>query len=164
MQLVVCSYFSAKKSVQDITQEIINILNLYEYPEIPFTLSRGNGKVIDEFERLQFILFFLQERFDLWYIERKFEKWKFKNYELSQRVFRKLKSSRIQKIPVLSLWDDDMLSERYYNSVFKSYISDLRDVIVALTEWLYFLFTLECKIYQEENAHYSLKEIFCQNV
>lgn len=162
--LIVCSYFSSRKSVQDITQEIINILNMYEYPEIPFTPSSGNWKTIDEFERVQFVLFFLQERIDLWYIARKFENWKCKAHDLSQQVFLRLKSSRVQKIPLLSLWEGDTQSKRYYDAVFECYITDLKRIIAALTEWLYFLFTLECRKYHEENVHYSLKEIFCQEI
>ena len=161
---MVCSYFSSRKSVQDITQEIINILDMYEYPEIPFTPSGRNGKIVDEFERLQFILFFLQERFDLWYIERKSERWKFKAHDLSQRIFLRLKSAQIRRIPLISLWDGDTLSKKYYDSMFKSYIAILRKVIVALTEWLYFLFTIECELYHEENVHFSLREIFCQKI
>ena len=77
---MMCSYLSLKKSVQDITQEIINILNMYKYPEIPFTISDERGLLLKELERVKSLVFSLQERLDLWYIEMKFENWEFNDY------------------------------------------------------------------------------------
>jgi hypothetical protein len=156
---MMCSYFSPNKSVQDITHEIINILNMYEYPEIPFDIFGQKEELLREFERLQSIVFFLQERFDLWYIARKLEKWRFYDNEFSQEVLLSLKSSHIDQIPILSIWNEYGLNETYYDKLFNLFIVDLRKIIVALANWICFLFSLECKIYGEQYAHYSVKEI-----
>ncbi|MFW9971694.1 MAG: hypothetical protein ACFFDF_15975 [Candidatus Odinarchaeota archaeon] len=161
---MMCSYFSPKKSVQDITQEIINILNMYEYPEIPFTISDHRGLLLKEFERLQSVIFSLQERLDLWYIERKFENWELKDHEFSQQIFLSLKSVHLRKIPLLSVWNDHGLSEAYFDFKFELYIADLSKVVIALARWFHFLFTIESKIYGETHVHFSLQELFIKKL
>ncbi|MFW9969457.1 MAG: hypothetical protein ACFFDF_04595 [Candidatus Odinarchaeota archaeon] len=164
MAEMMCSYFSLKKSVQDITQEIINIFNMYEYPEIPFTISDHRGLLLKEFERLHSVVFSLQGRLDLWYIERKFENWEFKDYDFSQQIFLSLKSVHLRKIPLFPVWNDYGLSEVYYDLKFESYIADLSKVVIALARWFYFLFTRESKIYGETHVHFSLQELFIKKL
>ena len=39
IECMMCSMFKLNKTIQDVTQEIINIMSLYEFPQIPFTVK-----------------------------------------------------------------------------------------------------------------------------
>lgn len=86
MVLMMCSYFAPAKTVQDITNEIMNILNMYEYPEIPFIISGVKGILLRKLEKLESHVFFLQDQIELWYMDRRFERWQMKKSGSSQHI------------------------------------------------------------------------------
>ena len=54
---MMCSYLAPKKTVQNITNEIMNALNMHEYPEIPFIISGIQGILIRKFDMFESYIF-----------------------------------------------------------------------------------------------------------
>ena len=57
-----CSYFAPRKTVQNITNEIINVLNMYEYPEVPFIISGIQGILLRKFDMFEMAAFLICSR------------------------------------------------------------------------------------------------------
>lgn len=159
-----CSYIAPVKTVQDITNEIMNILNMYEYPDIPFILAGVQGINLRKFEMLKEIVFDLQHQIELWYMDRKCERWQMKKSGFSQHVLLYLKLARIRKTSLFNVVGKPVLSERYYKCLLKSYITRLSNIRITLVRWLFYLFSHEKIKYGKKAIHYSLRELFCQGV
>ena len=161
---MMCSYFAPAKTVQDVTNEIMNILNMYEYPEIPFITSGVQGIFLRRFEKLEKAVWRLQHRIDLWYMDRKYESWEMKKSGFSQHILLYVKLARIKKHTLFNVVGEPILSEEYYKCLLKSYIKRLSNIRINLVKWLSYLFSYEKKKYGNNGIHYSLKELFCQGV
>jgi len=159
-----CSYFAPAKTIQDITNEIMNTLNMYEYPEIPFIISGVQGILLRKLEKLESYVFFLQDQIELWYMDRKFERWQMKKSGFSQHVLLYLKSAQIRKTPLFNMVGEPVLSEEYYECLLKSYIERLSNIRIVLVNWLFYLFSHEKRKYGKNTIHYSLRELFCQGI
>ena len=75
---MMCSYIAPVKTIQEVTNEIMNTLNMYEYPEVPFIISGEQGMLLRKLEKLESQVFFLQDHIELWYIDRRLERWQMK--------------------------------------------------------------------------------------
>jgi len=82
----------------------------------------------------------------------------------SQHVLLYLKLARIKKHTLFNVVGEPILSEEYYRCVVKSYIKRLNDIRITLVNWLSYLFSYEKRKYGNNGIHYSLKELFCQEV
>ena len=161
---MMCSSFAPVKTIQDVTSEIMNILNMYEYPEIPFIISGVQGILLRKLEKLESHVFFLQDQIELWYMDRRFERWQIKKSGFSQHVLLYLKMALIRKKALFNMVGELAQSEDYYERLLKSYIARLSNIRIALVNWLFHLFSHEERMYGNNGIHYSLRELFCQEV
>ncbi len=161
-----CSVFRLNKTVQDVTQEIINIMSLYEFPQIPFIVKGYLEELIRKFEALESDVFFFQDMIEMWYIDRKQERWILKDSGFSSRLLFKLKNLRVWNFPLIQLHLSRKkdLSQAYYKRLLISYIKKLHLIKCSLVKWLNFLFIMEGKLFGRLEIHDSLKMIFQESV
>jgi len=160
---MMCSMFKLNKTIQDVTQEMINIMSLYEFPRIPFIIKGYLEELIIKFESLESDVFFFQDMIEMWYMDRKHERWILEDNGFSPRLLFKLKNLRIRNFPLVQLHLSGRkdLGQGYYKRLLISYIKKSHLIKCSLVKWLNFLSIVEGKLYGRLEIHDSLKKIFC---
>ncbi len=119
---MICLMSNFDKTVQNITREIIKIMSLYEFPQIPFMAKGYHERYIRKFELLKSKIYDLQVSIELWYMDRKHQRWILIDGLFSQRILSNLKKFKIMNFPLISLSSKIKLSQTYYETLLESYI------------------------------------------
>jgi len=159
-----CSSFRLNKTIQNVTQEIITIVSLYEYPQNPFIVKGYLDEQIIEFESLESDVFFFQDLIEMWYIDRKHERWILEDIAFSQRVLFNLKNLRLEKFSFVQFPIKQDMDQAGYKKVLLSYIEKLHLIKCSLVKWLKFLYIIEGKIYDRLEIHECLRMVFKESV
>lgn len=138
-----CSIFTIGKTVQDITREILNILDQYEFPDIPFIIKGYENTLLVEVNTLKSEIISIKDLIELWYRNRIMEKWKIKEIKQSQQILRNLKSVKIDDVILCSIVEDKMLDSKDYERMLISYIIKLNKIKASLSKWMWYLFIHE---------------------
>ena len=140
---MMCSIFTIGKTVQDITREILNILDQYEFPDIPFIIKGYENTLLVEVNTLKSEIISIKDLIELWYRNRIMEKWKIKEIKQSQQILRNLKSVKIDDVILCSIVEDKMLDSKDYERMLISYIIKLNKIKASLSKWMWYLFIHE---------------------
>ncbi len=154
---MMCLMSKLEKTVQGVTQDIIDIMSLNEFPQIPFIMKGYFGGNLRKLEILESDVFFYHDLIELWYIDRKNISWVLNNIQFAQRILLNLKWNKIRSYPLISIEGEIKLSIRYYEKLLESYITKLSIIKYTLIKWLKFLFLLENKRSSRSGIHHSLK-------
>ena len=157
-----CSFISLEETVQNVTEEILNILTMYDYPEIPFVIEKDKGILFNTFEEILLDMWYIQDLMEFWFMDRKSEYWKIEDKEFSKQLILDLKLVKIRKHSLVSLLREVMLSKKYYNLLLISYIKKISKILNNLFKWMQFLYKHEIKKYSMMQVHDSLKSLFWQ--
>ena len=147
-------------TIQEVTQEIIDIMSMNEFPQIIFVIKGYFEGLIRNLEVLESHVFYFQDMIEMWYMDRKRESWMLRNTQFPIRILINLKSNRIRNFPLVSLVGEVALSTKYYKDLLESYIRKLTLIKCVLVKWLRFLFLVEDKLYTRTSIHDSLKLVF----
>jgi len=135
-----CSIFTLGKTVQDITREVLNILDQYELPDIPFIIKGYKNPLQTEVNSLKSDINSLKDLIELWYRNRIMEKWEIKEFKQSQQILRNLKSVKMDDVILCSIVEDKMLDSKDYERMLISYIIKLNKIKTSLSKWMWYLF------------------------
>ena len=138
-----CSIFTLGKTVQDITREVLNILDQYELPDIPFIIKGYKNPLQTEVNSLKSDINSLKDLIELWYRNRIMEKWEIKEFKQSQQILRNLKSVKMDDVILCSIVEDKMLDSKDYERMLISYIIKLNKIKASLSKWMWYLFIHE---------------------
>jgi len=138
-----CSIFTLGKTVQDITREVLNILDQYELPDIPFIIKGYKNPLQTEVNSLKSDINSLKDLIELWYRNRIMEKWEIKEFKQSQQILRNLKSVKMDDVILCSIVEDKMLDSMDYERMLISYIIKLNKIKASLSKWMWYLFIHE---------------------
>ena len=156
---MMCLMSKSEKTVQKVTQEIIDIMSLNRFPRIPFSINGVFDDLVRNLEALESDVFYFQDLIEMWYIDRKRNKWTLEPADFSQWIVTNLRFNRIRNYALVSLLGRIVLSPKYYYELIKSYIRKLAVIKITLGKWLKFLFQIENKLYSKPDIHDSLKLI-----
>lgn len=138
-----CSIFTLGRTVQDITREVLKILDQYEFPDIPFIIKGYENPLLAEVNRLKSDIISLKDLIELWYGNRIMEKWGIKDITQSQQILRNLKSVKMDDVILCSIVEDKKLDSKDYERMLISYIIKLNKIKVSLSKWMWYLFIHE---------------------
>ena len=138
-----CSIFTLGKTVQDITREVLDILDQYEFPDIPFIIKGYENPLLTEVYSLKSNIISLKDLIELWYRNRIMEKWEIKEIKQSQQILRNLKSVKMDNVILCSIVEDKMLDSKDYERMLISYIIKLNKIKASLSKWMWYLFIHE---------------------
>ena len=122
-----CSMSKLNITVQDVTREIIEVMSLYEFPQINFIVKGHFEELIRNFEALESEVFFLHDLIELWYVDRKCEHWSLDNIIFSQHLLFSLKHIKLRNFPFVRIFGTINLSKAYYKELLISYIGKIKN-------------------------------------
>ncbi len=111
---MLCLMSRIENTVQNSTQEIIDVMSLNEFPRIPFIMKGYLGGELRNFEALESDVFFYYDLIELWYIDRKQEGWMTTDIRFATRILSNLKTNKIKNYPLISPEGGLRLSTKYY--------------------------------------------------
>ncbi len=138
-----CSIFTIGKTVQDITREILDILDQYEFPDIPFIIKGYENPLLVEVNTLKSEIISIKDLIELWYRNRIMEKWEIKEIKQSQQILRNLKSVKMDDVILCCILEDKVLDSKDYERMLISYILKLNKIKTSLSKWMWYLFIHE---------------------
>ena len=140
---MMCSIFTIGKTVQDITREILDILDQYEFPDIPFIIKGYENPLLVEVNTLKSEIISIKDLIELWYRNRIMEKWEIKEIKQSQQILRNLKSVKMDDVILCCILEDKVLDSKDYERMLISYILKLNKIKTSLSKWMWYLFIHE---------------------
>ncbi|MFX1328451.1 MAG: hypothetical protein ACFE91_10010 [Promethearchaeota archaeon] len=165
---MMCSIFKVDKTVQDITREILYIMDQYDFPDQIFQIKGRKYLYLEEIHALKCEVAYIKELMEKWYRRRYREKWKHEYNAHSQKVIQNLCSITMKNISFCFLIVEERPKEINYNKMLKSYAAKLNKIIMNLSSWIEYLYQIEtqkkkhlsvCSKYnQEKREKYKIYE------
>lgn len=137
---MMCSIFSLGKTVQDITREILNILDQYDFPDFPFVIKGYENPLLSEVNHLKSDILSLKNLIELWYGNRIMEKWEMKDTKQSLQILHNLNSVKLEDISLCSILEEKIIDSKDYERMMISYILKLNKIKTSLSNWMWYLF------------------------
>ncbi|MFX1571204.1 MAG: hypothetical protein ACFFB0_00480 [Promethearchaeota archaeon] len=137
---MMCSIFSLGKTVQDITREILNILDQYDFPDFPFVIKGYENLLLSEVNHLKSDILSLKNLIELWYGNRIMEKWEMKDTKQSLQILHNLNSVKLEDISLCSILEEKIIDSKDYERMMISYILKLNKIKTSLSNWMWYLF------------------------
>ncbi|MFX0037175.1 MAG: hypothetical protein ACFE9I_16205 [Candidatus Hermodarchaeota archaeon] len=140
---MMCSIFKVDKTVQDVTKEILYILDHYDFPDIILHIKGRKYPYLEKIHTLKCDIASIKELIEKWYRRRCHEKWKHEYNAHSQKIIQNLLSITMKNISFCFLIVEERPKEINYNKMLKSYTAKLNKIITNLSSWIDYLCKLE---------------------
>ncbi len=111
--------FNVNKTVQDVTQEIIDVMSFNEFPQILFVVKGYLEGLIEKIEAMESDVNSLQDLIELWHLNGKNERLSLDDVMFSHRVLFNLRHLKIRNFPLVELARKEELSHAYYEKLLR---------------------------------------------
>ncbi len=140
---MMCSIFKVDKTVQDVTREILYIVDQYDFPDQIFQIKGRKYPYLEEIHALKCEVAYIKELMEKWYKRRHLEKWKHEYNAHSQKVIQNLRSITMKNIYFCFLIRDERPKEINYYKMLQAYAAKLNKIIMNLSSWIEYLDQIE---------------------
>lgn len=153
---MMCSIFTLGKTVQDVTREILYIVEHYEFPDCPFLIKGPRTLLCQKINGIRSDIILIKALIEWWLEDRFHENWKMEDSSLPQRILGSLKEITMDDVVLCSVVPGGPLEESHHAEILFSYILRLNRIKENLSRWMGYLILQEIRR-NEEIFHISLK-------